>query len=147
TAATKAATPVASKAATKTGRKVAAKTTAATKRATAAKSTATGLKPIKETFTKASLPKVLAEQTSLDVKTVKTVLTALEDTMLASIHKRGAGAFTLPGLLKISAEKVPAKKRRFGKDPFTGEERWFDAKPASVRIKTRALKKLKDAAL
>jgi hypothetical protein len=30
--------------------------------------------------------------------------------------------------------------------PFTGEERWFDAKPATVRIKARALKKLKDAA-
>jgi len=42
--------------------------------------------------------------------------------------------------------RVPAKKRRFGNDPFTGEERWFDAKPATVRIKARALKKLKDAA-
>ncbi|HGO6179099.1 TPA: DNA-binding protein, partial [Burkholderia cepacia] len=28
----------------------------------------------------------------------------------------------------------------------TGEERWFPAKPASVRVKARALKKLKDAA-
>lgn len=37
------------------------------------------------------------------------------------------------------------KKKRFGKDSFTGEERWFPAKPASVKIKTRALKKLKDA--
>jgi hypothetical protein len=42
---------------------------------------------------------------------------------------------------------VPAKKRRFGKDPFSGEERWFAPKPASIKIKTRALKKLKDAAL
>ena len=42
-------------------------------------------------------------------------------------------------------QQVPAKKKRFGKDPFTGEERWFPAKPASVKIKTRALKKLKDA--
>ena len=36
---------------------------------------------------------------------------------------------------------------RLGKDPFTGEERMFAAKPASTKIKTRALKKLKDAAL
>ncbi|EIM95293.1 histone family protein DNA-binding protein [Paraburkholderia hospita] len=42
--------------------------------------------------------------------------------------------------------RVPAKKRRFGNDPFTGEVRWFDAKPATVRIKARALKMLKDAA-
>ena len=32
-----------------------------------------------------------------------------------------------------------------GLDDF-GEDRWFDAKPASVRVKVRALKKLKDAA-
>jgi len=49
-------------------------------------------------------------------------------------------------MLKINVQQVPAKKRRFGKDPFTGEERWFDAKPATVRIKARPLKKLKDAA-
>ena len=69
-----------------------------------------------------------------------------EDTILGAVHKKGAGEFTLSGLLKISAQVVPAKKRRFGKDPFSGEDRWFDAKPASVRIKARALKKLKDAA-
>ncbi|CAG9195468.1 hypothetical protein BCAR13_1140026 [Paraburkholderia caribensis] len=30
--------------------------------------------------------------------------------------------------------------------PFTGEERWFDVKPATVWLKVRALKKLKNAA-
>lgn len=82
----------------------------------------------------------------MDVKAVKAVLVALEDTILGSIHKKGAGEFTLSGLLKITAQTVAAKKKRFGKDPFTGTERWFPAKPASVRIKARALKKLKDAA-
>jgi len=77
----------------------------------------------------------------------KAVLAALEATILASIHKKGLGEFTLPGLLKISAQNVPAKKKRMGKDPFTGVERMFAAKPASTKIKTRALKKLKDAAL
>jgi hypothetical protein len=43
--------------------------------------------------------------------------------------------------------QVPAKKKRFGKDPFTCEGRWFDARPATVRLKIRPLKKLKDAAL
>jgi hypothetical protein len=57
------------------------------------------------------------------------------------------GEFTLPGLMKISAQSIPAKKKRFGKDPFTGAERWFAPKPASVKIKVRALKKLRDAAL
>lgn len=125
--------------------KVAATKTAATKTA-AAKTAASGIKPIKESFTKAGLATHLAEQTSLDPKAVKAVLAALENTILGAVHKKGVREFTLPGLLKIGVQAVPAKKKRFGKDPFTGEERWFDAKPASVKIKARALKKLKDAA-
>ena len=112
----------------------------------AAKKTTGAPSPIKDTFTKASLANHLAERAAVDVKAVKAVMVALEDTILGSIHKKGAGEFTLPGLLKVTAQQVPAKKKRFGKDPFTGEERWFPAKPASVRIKARALKKLKDAA-
>ena len=42
--------------------------------------------------------------------------------------------------------KEDGVEKRFGKDPFTGQERWFDAKPATVKLKIRALKKLKDAA-
>ena len=102
--------------------------------------------PIKDTFTKASLAAHLAERAAVEPKSVKAVLAALEDTILGSVHKKGAGEFTLSGLLKIVVQAVPAKKKRFGKDPFSGEERWFPAKPASVRIKARALKKLKDAA-
>ena len=102
--------------------------------------------PIKDTFTKASLAAHLADRSAVEPKSVKAVLAALEDTILGSVHKKGAGEFTLSGLLKIVVQAVPAKKRRFGKDPFSGEERWFPAKPASVRIKARPLKKLKDAA-
>ncbi|MBC8752435.1 hypothetical protein OKW43_005696 [Paraburkholderia sp. WC7.3g] len=66
---------------------------------------------------------------------------------MTSVHRKGAKEFTLPGLLKVVAQDVPAKKKRFGEDPFTGEDRWVAAKPASVRLKVRPLKKLKDAAL
>lgn len=109
--------------------------------------TAAALKPIKTAFNKTALAAQLAEQSGVEPKAVKAVLAALEATMLASIHKKGLGAFTLPGLLKITAQVVPAKKKRMGKDPFTGVERMFAAKPASTKIKARALKKLKDAAL
>jgi len=105
------------------------------------------LKPVKEAFTKTSLVAHLAAQSGVDPKAAKAVLAALETAILGSVHKKGSGEFTLPGLLKIGLLQVPAKKKRFGKDPFTGEERWFPAKPASVKIKTRALKKLKDATL
>ena len=105
------------------------------------------LKPIKTAFNKSSLATHVAEHSGIDLKSVKSVLASLESAMLASVHKKGLGEFTLPGLLKVVVHNVPAKKKRMGKDPFTGVERMFAAKPASVKIKTRALKKLKDAAL
>ena len=105
------------------------------------------LKPIKDSFTKASLTTYLAERAGVEPKAAKALMAALEETVLASVHKKGAKEFTLPGLLKVVAQDVPAKKKRFGKDPFTGEDKWFAAKPASVRLKVRPLKKLKDAAL
>lgn len=103
------------------------------------------LKPVKEPFTKTALVAHLAEQAGVELKAARAMLAALEGAILGSVHKKGSGEFTLPGLLKIGLQQIPAKKKRFGKDPFTGEERWFAAKPASVKIKTRALKKLKDA--
>ena len=105
------------------------------------------LKPVKDPFNKTTLVAHLATQAGVEPKTAKAVLAALETAILGAVHKKGCGEFTLPGVLKIGLQQVPAKKKRFGKDPFTGEERWFPAKPASVKIKTRALKKLKDATL
>jgi len=134
--AVKAAAPAAKKAAP-------AKKAAAAPKAAAAAPAA--LKPIKAAFNKTTLVAHLAEQAGVEPKAAKAVLAALESAILGSVHKKGSGEFTLPGVLKIGLQQVPAKKKRFGKDPFTGEERWFPAKPASVKIKTRALKKLKDA--
>lgn len=105
------------------------------------------LKPIKDAFNKSSLVTHLAEVADVEPKAVKAVMGALEATMLASVNKKGLGSFTLPGLLKVNAVQVPAKKKRVGIDPFTKQERTFAAKPATVKLKVRSLKKLKDAAL
>jgi nucleoid DNA-binding protein len=116
-------------------------------KAAPAKAAPAALKPIKTAFNKSSLAAHVAEQSGVDAKSVKSVLAALEAAIVMSVNKKGLGEFTLPGLLKVVVQNVPAKKKRMGKDPFTGVERMFAAKPASVKIKTRALKKLKDAAL
>jgi nucleoid DNA-binding protein len=116
------------------------------KKAPATKAAPT-VKAIKTAFNKTTLAAYLAEQAGVEPKAARAMLAALEGAIVASVNKKGLGSFTLPGLLKISALNVPAKKKRFGKDPFSGAERWFAPKPASVKIKTRALKKLKDAAL
>jgi hypothetical protein len=78
---------------------------------------------------------------------VRAVLVALEAAAAGSVHKNGVGTFVLPGLLKITAVKVPAKPKRKGINPFTKEEQWFAAKPATTKIKVRPLKRLKDAAV
>jgi Bacterial DNA-binding protein len=126
--------------------KAAAPSKKAVKAAAPAKPAAT-VKPIKSAFNKTSLIAHLAEMAAVEIKAVKAIVASLEATILASVHKKGLGSFTLPGLLKVNVINVPAKKKRTGIDPFTKQERVFAAKPATVKIKTRALKKLKDAAL
>ncbi|MBS0508154.1 MAG: HU family DNA-binding protein [Proteobacteria bacterium] len=132
---------------TPTAKKAAAPAKAVAVKKAAASATSAAPKPVKDPFNKTTLVAHLATQAGVEPKTAKAVLAALESAILGAVHKKGCGEFTLPGLLKIGLLQVPAKKKRFGKDPFTGEERWFPAKPAAVKIKTRALKKLKDATL
>lgn len=120
------------------------------KKATVKKSTASKpavIKPIKAPLNKSTLVAHLVDHSGVESKSVKAVLSALEQVTLTAVSKKGVGEFTLPGLLKVIAQKVPAKPKRFGKNPFTGQDQWFAAKPASVKVKVRALKKLKDAVL
>jgi len=118
---------------------------AATKKTTT-KVVAVKPKPVKDVLSKSALVAHLSEVSNIATKDVRTLLAALEETVQGSVSKKGAGVFTLPGLLKITAVNVPAKPRRKGINPFTGEEQVFAAKPASIKLKVRPLKKLKDAA-
>jgi nucleoid DNA-binding protein len=124
-----------------------AKTAAKSGKKSAGAAKPAALKPIKETLGKSALVSHLAGHSGVEPRSVKAVLASLEATIAATLHKSGARIFTLPGVLKATAVSVPAKPKRKGKDPFTGEERMFAAKPASVKVKIRALKKLKSAAL
>jgi nucleoid DNA-binding protein len=103
---------------------------------------------IKQTLTKSALINLIAEQNDIPRKTAVGIFNALESMMLGSVHPRGVGEFTLPGLLKISLRKVPARKAgTLIRNPATGEMMKGAAKPASVRVKIRALSKLKGAAM
>jgi nucleoid DNA-binding protein len=111
------------------------------------KTEAAPLRPVKETFTKSALINLIAEQNDIPRKTALGVFATLESVLLGSVHPRGVGEFTLPGLLKLTLRKVPA--RRAGtlvRNPATGEMVKGAAKPASMRVKIRALSKLKTAA-
>ncbi|CAM3791079.1 HU family DNA-binding protein [Bordetella tumulicola] len=136
--------------ATKVAAKKAPAKKAPAKKATVAKTAAVkktvSAPVIKQALNKSQLIAHLVEQTGVEAKSVKAVLASLESAVLGSVNKRGVGEFAMPGLLKVTVQKIAAKAKRFGKDPFTGQERWFPAKPASVKVKVRPLKKLKDAA-
>lgn len=111
-----------------------------TKQAPAKKTTA-----IQDKFTKTAILNTLSEDTGLSKKQVGSVLDGLTDLIERHLKKRGAGEFTLPGLLKIKAVKRPARPARKGvPNPFKpGELMDIPKKPASVRVKVLPLKKLK----
>ncbi|HEX7763337.1 MAG TPA: HU family DNA-binding protein, partial [Cellvibrio sp.] len=78
---------------------------------------------------------------------VQAVLDELTNIIEGHVKKKGVGEFVLPGLLKITTVKKPATKARKGINPFTKEEVTFKAKPASISVKVRPLKKLKEMAI
>ncbi len=132
-------------------KKAAAKKKAPAKKAAAKKAAPAPekkIKAVKERFTKTQMLTQIAENTELSKKQVQSVLDELTDMIEGHIKKRSVGEFVLPGLLKVSAVKKPAKKARKNvPNPFKpGELMDVAAKPASVQVKIRPLKKLKDMA-
>ena len=99
---------------------------------------------ISSKMTKTGILNEIANNTDLSRKQVSAVLEELETLIERHIKKRGAGEFTLPGLLKIRSVKRPATKKRMGRNPATGEEIMIGPKPASIRVRVTALKRLKE---
>ena len=98
----------------------------------------------KKAPTKAQVIAAVAEKAALTKKQVGDVLGALEDVMAGSLRKNKV--FALPGLLKVTVAHKKATPARPGRNPFTGEQMMFKAKPARNVVKVRALKRLKDMA-
>jgi len=103
-------------------------------------------KAAKKAPSKTEVLQNIANATDLTKKNVAAVVEALADEIRKSLGKRGPGIFAIPGLVKIERKVVPAKPaRKNAPDPFhPGEFRDYPAKPATVKVKVRALKNLKD---
>ena len=113
-----------------------------------AKPAAAKAKPVKEALSKSALVNLIAEENGLSRSVAQGVLATIEQAMTGSIHPKGVGEFTFPGHFKIVLQKVPARKAgTLVRNPSTGEMVQGAAKPASMRVKLRALSKLKAAAL
>ena len=141
-------------AAKKVVKKVAAKKKAPAKKKPAAKKApakkaaakpAAG-KAVSARYSKTQILTEIAESTDLSRKQVGAVIEELSSLIERHIKKRACGEFVLPGMLKVTTVKKPARKARKGINPFTGEETIFKAKPASIAVKVRPLKKLKEMA-
>ena len=94
--------------------------------------------------TKGQIFTAISEKTELSKKQVGAVMDALSDEIQKSL-KKGPGAFAIPGLVKIEKKHVAARPARKNvPNPFKpGELMNVAAKPASTKIKVRALSGLK----
>jgi nucleoid DNA-binding protein len=87
----------------------------------------------------------IAAATDLPKKKVAEVLEALTAEIKKNLSNRGPGIFALHGLVKIEKKKVPARPaQKNWLNPFTKVLEDRPAKPASVKVKVRALRALKD---
>ena len=109
--------------------------------------TAAKKKPFKATpattrRSRADVVRQIADGTELKPGKVKEVFDALSQLIAADLGKKGVGEFNFMGLMKLKAVKKPATSARKGRNPFTGEEITIKAKPASRKVRVRALRNL-----
>ena len=95
-------------------------------------------------MTKSEIVSGIADTTGLTKKDVNSVFEAMAAQIKKSLGQKGAGAYTIPGLMKLIVQRKPATEARKGINPFTKEETIFKAKPARNVVKIRPLKNLKD---
>jgi len=97
-------------------------------------------------MTKTDILNAIAEDCDLSKKQVADVLESLSSQIKKSLASGGPGSFAIPGLIKIEKKDVPARPAKKNvPNPFKpGEMMDVKAKPASVKVKVRALKSLKD---
>jgi nucleoid DNA-binding protein len=110
----------------------------------AAKMTAKKMPTVKDPLSKSGMIKTITDVTSLGKKDVVAVLDCLTQVIEKHVKSGGPGIFVMPGLMKISVVKKPARAARKGVNPFTGEEIMIKARPAYKAVKIKALKKLKE---
>ncbi len=95
-------------------------------------------------MTKAQIIGEIAEKTGLSKKQVGETFEALSGLIKRELGKRGPKEFVIPDLLKMKVKEIAARKAETRKNPFTGQDKQYPAKPASRKVKATALKKLKD---
>ena len=94
-------------------------------------------------LTQTQMASALAERVEMSKADAKYILDAYEEIVLEQIAQ--AEKVQIGKLVQLTVKLKPASKARPGRNPATGETITIKAKPASVDIKARPLKKAKDA--
>jgi len=109
-----------------------------------AKKKAAGGNSTGKALTKSQLFAELADGAELSRKQVAALFDGLSGLIERELGRKGAGTFTVPGLMKIKIIKKKATKEREGINPFTGEKIMIKAKPARNVVKVAPLRALKE---
>ncbi len=98
----------------------------------------------KKPLTKSQVVAAVAETSGLSKKQVAACMEALVGEIKKALGPKGPGVFNLAGLIKVEKKKRPATPARKGVlNRFTGQLMDIPAKPASWKVRVRALKTLK----
>jgi DNA-binding protein HU-beta len=87
----------------------------------------------------------LAERIDTDKRNAEAALQSFIDVITDTVSKGEAVAIS--GFAKFTRRDIPAKPRRLGRNPATGEEIMLNPKPASRSVKITPLKAFKDAVI
>jgi hypothetical protein len=106
----------------------------------ATKAKSAGKKPI----TKGAIISELAESTQLKRKQVKEFFDKFAELAASHLSSQGSGFFAIPSLVKLKAANKPPVPAGERMNPFTKQMQFYEAKPATRKVKALALKALKD---
>jgi nucleoid DNA-binding protein len=93
--------------------------------------------------TAAQLTEAISEETGYSKADIRHVLVSLDDVVAAYLAE--GEKVKLGGLVQLEVKIRPARKKRMGRNPRTGEAVQVAAKPATPVVRARVLKKAKDA--
>ena len=99
---------------------------------------------IRTPMTQVQMTTEIAADTGLTRTDVAKVLESLGDQVYRHLKARSCGQVKVLGMFNVTKVQKPARKARQGINPFTGEQIMIAAKPASMVVKVRALKGLKE---
>ncbi|HJZ90462.1 MAG TPA: HU family DNA-binding protein [Gemmataceae bacterium] len=97
--------------------------------------------PKAKSITKAEIYDSVAKDTGFSKADVRKFFGALENLAVRHLGKKGNRVLTLPGIAKLTAvPKAAVKGGKPVRNPFTGQMGVSKDKPATVKVRARALK-------